>query len=159
MNLELYSYFFQTFSSAVFSQVSIQSVSGSWPRSYICDKQGFSKTAIENARISSSLVSFLTWSFHPSLVEVSVLNNSKINMENVKGELADILKFRPEVAGNFDRHIFPHKPENSDFNSNFFHNSNQDLVVPSVLSCQEILNVTYSITTFKHSLLVFFLIF
>ena len=89
----------------MFSQVSIQSVSGSWPRSYVCDKQGFSKSAVQNARISSSLVSFLTWSFHPSLVEVSVLNNTRINMENVKGELADIIRFRPEVAGNFDRQI------------------------------------------------------
>merc|ERR1712032_713266 len=89
-------YSYQTFSSAVYSQIEIEPLGGFWPRAIFCDRQGLSRKAVEAARLSPGLISYLTWSFHPSLVEPSVLDNTKINMENVKGELGDIIEFNKE---------------------------------------------------------------
>ena len=55
--------------------------------------------------MTTSLLSYLTWSLHPSLVKMEVLNNSRINMENVRGELEDIIRFRDEVQGSYDRFL------------------------------------------------------
>ena len=35
----------------------------------------------------------------------SVLDNTKVNMENVKGELGDIIQFSKEYEGSFDRFL------------------------------------------------------
>ena len=60
---------------------------------------------MDAARLSLGLISYLTWSFHPSLVVPSVLDNTKVNMENVKGELGDIIEFNKEYGGSFDRFL------------------------------------------------------
>ena len=60
---------------------------------------------MEAARLSPGLISYLTWSFHPILVVSSVLDNTKVNMENVKGELGDIIRFNKEYGGSFDRFL------------------------------------------------------
>ena len=71
----------------------------------MCDRQGLSGQAVESARLSLGLVSYLTWSFHPSLVVPGVLDNTRVNMENVKGELGDIIQFNKEYEGSFDKFL------------------------------------------------------
>ena len=96
---------FQTFSSAVFSQIEVEPLGGFWPRAIFCDRQGLSSKSVEAARLSLGLISYLTWSFHPSLVVPGVLDNTRVNMENVKGELWDIIQFEKEYEGSFDRFL------------------------------------------------------
>ena len=96
----LYSY--QTLTSAVFSSVRLDSVSGPWPRTIICDRQGISSVAVDEARLSSRLSAYLTWSFHPSLVMKSDHTIFRLTVEDGQRELADVLRFRKEYNGSFD---------------------------------------------------------
>ena len=95
-------YAYQTFSSAVFSQVTMAAVTGSWPRTVVCDSQGLSSPAVRQARLSSRLVAFLTWTFHPSLVMRSDHTIFRLTVEDGQRELADLLRFRKEYNGSFD---------------------------------------------------------
>ena len=93
---------YQTFSSAVTSQVTMSPVTGPWPRTVVCDSQGLSSAAVRQARLSSRLVAFLTWSFHPSLVMESDHTIFRLTVEDGQRELADVLRFRKEYNGSFD---------------------------------------------------------
>ena len=93
---------YQTFTSAVFSEVTMSPVRGPWPRTVVCDSQGLSSVAVRQARLSSRLVAFLTWSFHPSLVMESDHTIFRLTVEDGQRELADILRFRKEYNGSFD---------------------------------------------------------
>ena len=96
----LYSY--QTLTSAVFSSVRLDSVSGPWPRTIICDRQGLSSVAVDQARLSSRLSAYLTWSFHPSLVMRSNHTIFRLTVEDGERELRDTLRFRREYNNSFD---------------------------------------------------------
>ena len=105
---------YQTLSSAVFSSVKLGSVSGSWPRTVICDRQGLMSPAVDKARLSSRLAAYLTWSFHPSLVLHSNHTIFRLTVEDGERELQDILRFKRENNGSFDSFLSSMMPRCED---------------------------------------------
>ena len=74
-------YSYQTFTSAIYSRVSLESGTGdAWPVTLLCERAGFSRKKVAAAGLGARMASYLTWSMAPSRARPAAWENTRLDV-------------------------------------------------------------------------------